>query len=180
MEKEFDYMENNQWNDFTVDINGSGSFYLKFWSKGNRFFLDEVVIRKLGQSAGIHNLRMTSSQPSQRKYYRLDGVFVGNDFNTLPSGIYICNGKKIVKWLCQMIVFVAGKTDQNNILWLAFIFKHNKKQLLKSACLKDFSGVDCYDKLLSFRSPCDRASRWSLSARDQPLDHDSRCDSDSH
>ena len=97
MEKEFDYMENNQWNDFTVDINGSGSFYLKFWSKGNRFFLDEVVIRKLGQSAGIHNLRMTSSQPSQRKYYRLDGVFVGNDFNTLPSGIYICNGKKIVK-----------------------------------------------------------------------------------
>jgi alpha-amylase len=49
-----------------------------------------------GIVTGIRTVTMTPTDGPQR-YYTLDGRFVGTDHTALPHGIYIVNGKKIVR-----------------------------------------------------------------------------------
>lgn len=42
-------------------------------------------------------MNVSANQSHQTKIFTLSGVMVGNDFSTLPSGLYIVDGKKIMK-----------------------------------------------------------------------------------
>ena len=46
--------------------------------------------------AGIHNA-VTASDFKSDRIYTLDGRFVGTDINALTKGMYVVNGKKILK-----------------------------------------------------------------------------------
>ncbi len=46
--------------------------------------------------AGIHNAVMTSDAGADR-IFTIDGRYVGTDINALAKGMYIVNGKKILK-----------------------------------------------------------------------------------
>ncbi len=56
---------------------------------------DKVVITN-DPTVGIKGVKAT--QPAHKQgIYSLDGVYLGNDFNALPKGIYIKDGKKVKK-----------------------------------------------------------------------------------
>ena len=47
-------------------------------------------------TTGIENVK-TIAVKNDNRIYTLDGRYVGNDFNALGRGLYIVNGKKVVK-----------------------------------------------------------------------------------
>jgi hypothetical protein len=66
-----------------------------FAAEKGRFFLDEVLVVDPNttaiQSVSAHKDIKTT------RIYTLDGRYVGTDPDLLPRGMYIINGKKIVK-----------------------------------------------------------------------------------
>ena len=72
-----------------------GSLYLA--SKGSDLWVDNAEMVKLGASTtGISPVSATSTAAPAR-VYTLDGTCLGTSVDRLPKGIYIVNGKKIVK-----------------------------------------------------------------------------------
>ena len=49
-----------------------------------------------GETTGIENI-VTPTAISNQKMYNLNGQYVGNDLKAMPKGIYIVNGKKVIK-----------------------------------------------------------------------------------
>ena len=49
-----------------------------------------------GETTGIENI-VTPAVISNQKMYNLNGQYVGNDLKAMPKGIYIVNGKKVIK-----------------------------------------------------------------------------------
>lgn len=49
-----------------------------------------------GETTGIENI-VTPTAISNQKVYNLNGQYVGNDLKAMPKGIYIVNGKKVIK-----------------------------------------------------------------------------------
>ena len=90
--KEFT-MTKGAFTDFSTTITANGNVKLTFTSEG-RFFLDEVLVTNPDITA-IRNIEMTHQKKSG--IYTLDGRYVGTDFQQLGRGLYILNGKKIVK-----------------------------------------------------------------------------------
>lgn len=82
-----------QWNECTAVITADKAVQLKL--VGKRFFLDNVKIVPGDITAGISDI--TSQTANGNKIYRLDGTAAGTDWNKLQKGIYVVNGKKIVK-----------------------------------------------------------------------------------
>ena len=52
---------------------------------------------KLNQTTGIQPVIVSANHPSAARIYTLDGRFAGTDLHSLPRGIYIVNGKKVVR-----------------------------------------------------------------------------------
>ena len=48
------------------------------------------------ETTGIENI-VTPTATSNQKVYNLNGQYVGNDLKAMPKGIYIVNGKKVIK-----------------------------------------------------------------------------------
>ena len=48
------------------------------------------------ETTGIENI-VTPTAINNQKVYNLNGQYVGNDLKTMPKGIYIVNGKKVIK-----------------------------------------------------------------------------------
>ena len=48
-----------------------------------------------GPATGVENVAANAIQDGI--YYTLQGQAIGKDFQALPSGMYICNGVKIIK-----------------------------------------------------------------------------------
>ena len=72
-----------------------GSLYLA--SKGSDLWVDNAEMVKLGASTtGISPVSATATAAPAR-VYTLDGTCLGTSVDRLPKGIYIVNGKKIVK-----------------------------------------------------------------------------------
>ena len=90
--KEFT-MTSGEWSTFTAKISGTGTINLVF-TPGKRFFLDEVVVKGL-ESTAISTISVKDNKAG--RIYTLDGRYVGNDFQQLRNGLYIVNGKKVVK-----------------------------------------------------------------------------------
>lgn len=80
-------------NDYTATVIGNGTVKITFATAKGRFFLDEVLLKS--NTTGIQTVTSTAVQKAG--IYTLDGRFLGNDYTVLPRGLYIINGKKVVK-----------------------------------------------------------------------------------
>lgn len=81
-----------QWTECTTVISANEATQIKFI--GKRFFLDSVTIADGDTTAGITDI---TAEKQNSGIYRLDGTFAGRDMQSLKNGIYIINGKKVVK-----------------------------------------------------------------------------------
>ena len=86
-------MKGSEWTTFTANLSGMGTIKLKF-TPSKRFFLDEVLVTDPMVTA-IRTAETTDHKVTH--IYTLDGRYVGTDFQQLRRGVYIVNGKKIVK-----------------------------------------------------------------------------------
>lgn len=89
-------LEAGKWTDCSTLISGEGSIKIIIKANGYRFLLDEVVVIPSALS-GIDVVNSNATQNANKGIYTIDGRYVGMDFNKLQKGIYIVNGKKIVK-----------------------------------------------------------------------------------
>ena len=87
-------MTADQWSTFTATITGTGVTSVTF-TPSKRFFLDEVLAVD-PSTTGINEVRI-ADRTADGRIYSIDGRFVGTDFNVLRPGIYIVNGKKVVR-----------------------------------------------------------------------------------
>lgn len=87
-------MEKGEFTDFEATITATGNVSLTFESPKGRFFLDEVLITDPNVTA----IETISQLPVlDRRIYFIDGRYAGNDISKLGRGLYIINGKKVVK-----------------------------------------------------------------------------------
>lgn len=88
--------EKGAWSTHSMKIVGTGVTRLAFDSS-SRFFLDEVlVLAKVTTGIGTTIAGVNNATGSHR-IYSISGQYMGTDLRTLPRGIYIVNGKKVVK-----------------------------------------------------------------------------------
>jgi M6 family metalloprotease-like protein len=86
-------MKAGEFTNFTATITATGNVKVTF-TPVKRFFLDEVLVVDPNATA-IQTIN--SNKTTTTRIYTLDGRYVGTDPNQLPRGLYIINGKKIVK-----------------------------------------------------------------------------------
>lgn len=89
-------MKEQEWTEFSATITGDGEGTLTF-TPVKRFFLDEVRIVNEGSSNGIDQMTIYTGKTIPTRIYNMQGQYVGDSLNTLPSGIYIVGGRKVIK-----------------------------------------------------------------------------------
>jgi len=92
-------MTKGNFDDFTVQVTGTGEMTITFASAKGRFFLDEVLV-KADTADGIESLNgpIPGLSPVRAgRIYTIDGRFAGTDLRQLPRGMYVIDGKKVVK-----------------------------------------------------------------------------------
>ncbi len=87
-------LKKGEWNDCTATLTGSGEARLTF--EGTRFFIDEIEVTNQS-AAGITDIPTSAPTAKRRGIYSLDGTYRGTDLDALPHGLYIVNGRKVVK-----------------------------------------------------------------------------------
>ena len=87
-------MEKGAFKDFEATITATGNVKVTFTAAAGRFFLDEVLVKD-PNAAAIHTIKTSDNKTA--RIYTLDGRYVGSDFQQLGRGLYIVNGRKIVK-----------------------------------------------------------------------------------
>ena len=87
-------MEKSKWQDYQATVKGTGLPVRITFTPGRRFFLDEVLVMQSPELSGIQVVR---ALPQEGRIYTLDGRYVGTDVKALSHGLYIVNGKKIIK-----------------------------------------------------------------------------------
>ncbi len=85
-------LERGAFTDYKVAVTGEGTMSITFEGSG-RFFLDEVKV--VGETSQIQELSLPSVHAGN--IYTLDGRYVGRDLQLLPKGLYIKDGKKVVR-----------------------------------------------------------------------------------
>ncbi len=87
----------NEWNEITLNVTGEGESYIIF-DPAKRLFIDDVLINipKEDDTTGINNA-IPRVRTVGGRIYSIDGRYMGLDFEALPHGIYIIDGKKVVK-----------------------------------------------------------------------------------
>ena len=88
-------MTKGAFTDFEATITATGNVKVTFAAKKGRFFLDEVLV--IDPTATAIRTVETNSSNKTTRIYTLDGRYVGTDYQLLGRGIYIVNGKKVVK-----------------------------------------------------------------------------------
>lgn len=87
-------MQPDQWTSFTANITANGEVKITF-TPAKRLFLDEVLVVD-PNATGIQEIKV-AKPATEGKIYTLDGRYVGTDFSQLRRGVYIVNGKKVMK-----------------------------------------------------------------------------------
>ena len=87
-------MEKGKFTNFTATITATGNVKITF-TPTKRFFLDEVLVIDANTTA-IQTVS-THKDITTARIYTLDGRYVGTNPAVLPRGMYIVNGKKILK-----------------------------------------------------------------------------------
>ena len=88
-------MTKGAFTDFSATVTATGSMKITFATEKGRFFLDEVVVKKESQHTAIRSLDV--EKKNSGRVYTLDGRYVGSDINQLSRGLYIIDGKKVMK-----------------------------------------------------------------------------------
>ncbi len=85
-----------EWTDFNIVLKGEGDVKLRMKETTgiNRFFLDEVAAVP-GLPEGISTI--TADKPIVSGVYSIDGIYLGTSTDGLKKGIYIVDGRKMVK-----------------------------------------------------------------------------------
>ena len=83
------------WTECTAIITGTGNVRVTFMPK-KRFFLDEVLVRKSG-TTDIRHVDREQTVIREVRIYNIQGQYLGSNLDALPKGLYIVNGKKVVK-----------------------------------------------------------------------------------
>ena len=78
--------------DYEATVTGNGTVKITFAIDKGRFFLDEVKVKSNATA-----IKTVEAATSTHRIYTLDGRYVGTDFNLLGRGLYIVDGKKVVK-----------------------------------------------------------------------------------
>lgn len=89
-------MKRGEWTSYVMKMTGKGNVSISF-APSRRFFLDEVSV-VVPVATGITGVRTDRRNVSvMPRIYSVDGRYMGTDADRLPRGIYIVNGKKIVR-----------------------------------------------------------------------------------
>lgn len=84
-----------QWTEVKANVTGSGDAAIRFKTNDKGVFIDNVCVMPVSL-AGISS--PTSDQsPKNGEIYSLDGRYMGKSVSALRPGIYVMNGKKLVK-----------------------------------------------------------------------------------
>ena len=89
-------MKKAEFTEYELTVSAHGNVKITFSSAHGRFFLDEVLVKDPNAASGIHTVTM---QPlyGVHRIYTMDGRYAGNDLQKLKRGLYIVNGKKVVR-----------------------------------------------------------------------------------
>ena len=87
-------MQKGAWTTYTLKLVGNGTTRVCF-TPDRRFFLDEVVVTK-PVTNGISYVR-SEKRADDKRIFTLSGQYVGTQLSRLPKGIYIVNGRKVVR-----------------------------------------------------------------------------------
>ncbi len=91
-------LPNRTWQTFMLTVKGSGLLRLSMRNAQRRFFLDELLVKRPATSSITD---IPTAQPAHRttsgRIYSLDGVYLGTDIKVLGKGVYVVDGKKVVK-----------------------------------------------------------------------------------
>lgn len=87
-------MEAGKWTEFHTTFTAIGDTRIVFKPE-KHFFLDEVIVKK-STSTDITGIQASPSTGA-KSIYSIDGRYMGTDASVLGKGIYIVNGRKIVK-----------------------------------------------------------------------------------
>ena len=79
-------------NDYEATVTGTGVVKITFAIDKGRLFLDEVKL-----NSNTTAIKTIDAATTTHRIYTLDGRYVGTDFNLLGRGLYIVDGKKVVK-----------------------------------------------------------------------------------
>ncbi|MFC2494198.1 MAG: peptidase, partial [Prevotella sp.] len=86
------------WQTFTLTVKGSGLLRLSMRNGQRRFFLDELLVKR-PSTTSITNIPTARPAPraASGRIYSLDGVYLGTNIDALSKGVYLVDGKKVVK-----------------------------------------------------------------------------------
>ncbi len=87
-------LKRGEWTNYAATITASDDVKVTMSIDKGRFFLDEVTART--QTSDIRGVRM-AERPVDNRIYGIDGRYLGTNLSLLRPGIYIVNGKKVVR-----------------------------------------------------------------------------------
>lgn len=91
-------MTKGAWQTYTMKLTGKGTASITF-SPDKRFFLDDVTVTVPDNATAIRAVTMgrANGGVADGHDYSLSGIDMGTSLRALPKGIYIINGRKIIK-----------------------------------------------------------------------------------
>lgn len=84
-----------QWTEVKANVTGSGDAAIRFKTNDKGVFIDNVCVIPVSL-AGIISATADQS-PKNGEIYSIDGRYMGKSVSALRPGIYVMNGKKLVK-----------------------------------------------------------------------------------
>ena len=84
-----------QWTEVKANVTGSGDAAIRFKTNDKGVFIDNVCVIPVSL-AGISSATADQS-PKNGEIYSIDGHYMGKSVSALRPGIYVMNGKKLVK-----------------------------------------------------------------------------------
>lgn len=84
-----------QWTEVKANVTGSGDAAIRFKTNDKGVFIDNVCVIPVSL-AGISSATADQS-PKNGEIYSIDGRYLGKSVSALRPGIYVMNGKKLVK-----------------------------------------------------------------------------------
>ena len=84
-----------QWTEVKANVTGSGDAAIRFKTNDKGVFIDNVCVIPVSL-AGISSATADQS-PKNGEIYSIDGRYMGKSVSALRPGIYVMNGKKLVK-----------------------------------------------------------------------------------
>ena len=85
-----------QWTTVSIGTKATGACRIRLVPTG-RLWVNSLTVTEHVSTSGIAGVTTDATTKRVSRIYSLDGTYVGRDFSSLRPGVYIVNGKKIVK-----------------------------------------------------------------------------------